>query len=162
MAVAADILAAVDHLNLRYIQALDDLSMEGWLNNFSPAADSAYVCISEENDRRGLPLALMLDDCRARLEDRVTFVTKIWAGTFQPYRTRHFVQRLACEVREDGLCQAVSNFSVTLIQEDGTARLLTTGVYQDVISLTEAGAFIKTRRAVYDANVLPQYFVYPI
>jgi anthranilate 1,2-dioxygenase small subunit len=162
MAISPEASQAIDELQLRYVQALDTQNMEGWLATFADEPDSGYVCISEEDERRKLPLALMLDDCRGRLEDRVTFVTKIWAGTYQPYKTRHFVQRASCKRQGDGLYDTVSTFSITMIQEDGTSRVLTTGTYQDVIKVDGDQAIFKTRRAIYDANVLPQYLVFPL
>src|SRR3546814_15656337 len=76
----------------------------------------------------------MYDDCHARLLDRVTYITKIWAGTFQDYRTRHFVQRVAADRIDDNTWKARSNFSVFMTPEDsGVSEVLATGQYEDLV-----------------------------
>src|SRR5260370_37199134 len=99
--VSANALAVIDAINLKYVDALDSKEMNKWLDVFSEDDIASYICISRENVDRGLPLALMMDDCKARLYDRVTYITKIWAGTFEDYRTRHFVQRVRAEQISD-------------------------------------------------------------
>lgn len=162
MTISAATLDAIDILHLRYVIALDGRDMNAWLATFSEEPDSSYICVSEENERRNLPLALMLDDCRTRLQDRVTFVTKIWDGTYQPYRTRHFVQRLSCKSQEGDVYAVTSSFLITMIQDNSASRILSTGLYEDLIRVSSGGAQFKQRRAVYDANVLPQYVVFPL
>lgn len=95
----ATILAALDELQSQYIVAMDAQDMQAWKACFSAAPETSYIWVSAENDKRGLGIALMYDDCRARIEDRVSIVTKVWAGTYQAYRTRHFVQRVRCRER---------------------------------------------------------------
>ena len=159
--MTTDTLSAIDALQTRYIVALDGQDMASWLDTFSTDPAASYICISAENDKRGLTIALMLDDGRARLEDRVSIVTKVWTGTYQAYRTRHFVQRLSCREAGPNRYQVTSNFSLAMTPEGGVSTLLTTGVYRDVIDVTPAGALFRQRRAVYDADVLPRYVVFP-
>ena len=104
-----------------YIAALDSKDMHGWLDTF--AADGSYICIAAENEESGLPLALMMDDCHERLEDRVTYVTKVWAGTFEDYQTRHFVQRIACTPKGGDLYETVSNFTVFYTDSAGNTGI---------------------------------------
>lgn len=154
---------AIDALQLRYIDALDGKDMEQWLATFSEEEDASYICISAENVQRGLELGLMLDDCRARLEDRVTFITKIWAGTFQDYRTRHFVQRVALEEVDERSLHMRSNFSVLFTPGDtGISQVLAAGVYEDVIRVGDGEPRLFSRKAILDTTVLPRYLVYPI
>ena len=115
-----------------------------------------------ENDRADRPLALMMDDCHDRLEDRVTFVTKVWAGTFDDYQTRHFVQRVACTPKGGDLYETVSNFTVFYTDSAGNTGTLVCGRYVDQIVLGNGGAKLKSRRAVMDTNVAPRYIVYPL
>lgn len=157
----ADTLNAIDAVQTRHIAALDAQDMAAWLATFSTDSEASYICISAENEQRGLSIALMLDDSRARLEDRVSIVTKVWAGTYQAYRTRHFFQRLACFEAAPGRLEVMSNFSIAMTPEGGVSTLLTTGVYRDLIEVTPAGAQLRQRRAVYDADALPRYVVFP-
>ncbi|MFS0736606.1 aromatic-ring-hydroxylating dioxygenase subunit beta [Sphingomonas sp. 1P06PA] len=156
-------LLALDRLQGRYAHALDSQDMAGWLALFASEAEASYICITREHVRAGLPIALMMDDCRARLEDRVTYVTRIWAGTFQDYQTRHLTQRLSADRAADGTIHMVSNFVVyATAEENGVAEILTTGEYRDVICADADGHHFLSRTAVLDTSVLPRYIVYPI
>ena len=154
-------LALVDDLQRRYVEALDHRDLNAWLDCFCQNAASSYFCISAENVENKLPIGLMYDDCRARLEDRVTFITKVWVGTYQPYRTRHFVQRIGACKRTGGQLHLVSNFSIAITPEGGTSSLLAVGQNADVIELDRGEPRFLSKRAVYDTTVLPRYIVYP-
>jgi len=155
------VLSQVDELQNRYIVALDNKDMTGWYNTFAEREDASYTCISAENEAMGWPIALMLDDCRARLHDRITFVTQIWKGTFQDYRTRHFVHRLSCEPGEGNTFRVRSNFTIDYTFDPQPTAVLAAGVYEDIIELNGDDARFVSKRAVYDTTVLPQYIVYP-
>lgn len=156
-------LAEIDALLLRYIDALDGKDMNRWLDTFAEEDEASYICISRENLDRGLSLGFMYDDCRARLQDRVTFVTQIWAGTFQDYRTRHFVQRVAAEPIDAASLKVRSNFTIIMTPEDsGVSGVLSAGIYDDVIRIGNGAPRILSRNAVLDTSVLPRYLVYPV
>ena len=157
----SDSLALVDELQRRYVEALDHRDLDAWLGCFSRSADASYFCIPAENVEQQLPIGLMYDDCRARIEDRVTFITKIWVGTYQPYRTRHFVQRIGTPRRSGGQWHLVSNFSIAITPEGGTSSLLSVGQYEDVVEFDGGEPRFLSKRAVYDTTVLPRYIVYP-
>ncbi len=151
---------AIDALHTAYLAALDKGDMAAWAATF--AVDQAsYFCISSENDRRGFTLSLMYDDCRGRIDDRVSFVTKVWAGTYEPYRTRHFIQRLSCEAAGNNQYRVTSGFTIMMSAEGGTTAVLTSGKYRDFIEIQGDSAVFRERRAVYDADVLPRYIVFP-
>ncbi|WP_321390653.1 aromatic-ring-hydroxylating dioxygenase subunit beta [Emcibacter sp.] len=159
--ITPDVLYQLDDLQNRYISALDNKDMSGWADTFSKQKDTTYICRSAENESMNLPIALMYDDCRARIEDRITFVTKIWKGTFQDYRTRHFTQRLSVEQESENTFRMRSNFSIEYTFDPQASSNLAAGVYEDVITLEDGEAKFLSRRAVYDTTVLPQYIVYP-
>ncbi len=154
------VLARLDALQLRYARALDAGDMRGWADCF--AGEASYVCISRENIEQGLPVALMMDDTRARIEDRIKAVKEVWAGTFEDYRTRHFVQRLAGAPAAPGRWSMESNFMVAYTTAQGDARLLTVGTYLDEVVLEGNEAKLASRKAVLDTNVIPRYLVYPV
>ena len=153
--------SAIDALHTAYVAALDQGDMAAWAGTFAVAPEASYFCISSENDRRGFPLALMYDDCRGRIDDRVSFVTKVWAGTYEPYRMRHFIQRLSCEVAGDNQYRVTSGFTIMMTPEGGATTVLTSGEYRDLIEIQGDRAVFCERRAVYDADVLPRYIVFP-
>ncbi|TBR15921.1 MAG: aromatic-ring-hydroxylating dioxygenase subunit beta [Rugosibacter sp.] len=156
--------SAIDVLQTAYVAALDKGDMISWAATFA-TEEANYFCISAENDHRGLPLALMYDDCRGRIDDRVSFVTKVWAGTYQPYRTRHFIQRLSMDAAGTNQYRVTSGFTIMMSAEGDTTAVLTSGEYRDLIEIQGDGdkfrAVFRERRAVYDADVLPRYIVFP-
>lgn len=161
--VSAQDLFKIDELQTRYIHALDSKNIPAWLDTFAVVPEASYICNTQENVDRGLPLALILDDCHARLQDRVTYITKIWAGTFQDYRTRHFTQRVSAEMNADGSVRVSTNFSVLYTPEDsGSTQVLTAGVYEDIVSLKGDRAQFLSKKAITDTSILPRYLVYPL
>jgi 3-phenylpropionate/cinnamic acid dioxygenase small subunit len=159
-AIELDVLAQIDALQNRYIAAVDGKDMAGWAGCFSERDDASYICRSAENEDNGWTIALMYDDCRARIEDRIMFITKIWAGTFQDYRTRHFVQRVSCD-REGGSWRVRSHFSIEYTLDPERTRTLAAGVYEDVVEIIGGEARFVSKKALYDTTILPQYIVYP-
>jgi 3-phenylpropionate/cinnamic acid dioxygenase small subunit len=150
----------IEALQNRYITALDGKDIADWASCFSDREDASYICRSAENEANGWPIALMLDDCRARIEDRIMFITKIWVGTFQDYRTRHFVQQVSCE-RDGDLWKVRSHYSIEYTLDPNRSQTLSTGVYEDVIEFVDGAARFVSKKAIYDTTVLPQYIVYP-
>ncbi len=156
-----EIQARVDNLQNRYMLALDNKDLQAWIATFADRDDASYTCISAENEANGWPIALMLDDCRARLQDRITFVTQIWKGTFQDYRTRHFTQRMSCEQESGNTFRVRSNFVIDYSFDPHPTKVLAAGVYEDLVVIEGEEARFLSKRAVYDTTVLPQYIVYP-
>ena len=155
-------LSRIEELQNRYIRALDERDMRAWLDTFSLNAKATYICTNRESVEGNLPVAMMLDDSRARLEDRVTFITKVWAGSFQDYRMRHFVQRIE-HAKQDELWFVRSNFRVVTTPMGRSQRVENVvGVYEDVIDCTDRRAVFIKRTAIVDDSVLPRYLVYPI
>ncbi len=155
---------ALDALLLADADALDSKDMARWLANYADEEAASYICLSRENADNNLQLGFMYDDCRARLKDRVTYITEIWAGTFQDYHTRHFVQRVATERNDAKTLTTRSNFTVFMTPEDtGITAVLAAGQYEDAIRQADDGqVFLLSRRALLDTSVLPRYLVYPI
>jgi 3-phenylpropionate/cinnamic acid dioxygenase small subunit len=154
-------ITVIENLNRDYICALDKLDMNAWLGCFSE--QGTYTFISEENDRRGLPIAFMLDDCYERLQDRVTQVVDIQFDSSEHYQMRHFTQLMSTSELADGRLQAEFNFTIYYTQRDtNLTKILCVGRYQDIIAIEGGVARFIQRRAITDTNVLPRYIVYPI
>lgn len=159
--ISADIISQIEQLNRDYMTALDKLDMNGWLTCFSK--NGQYTFISEENHRRNLPIAFMLDDCYERLQDRVTQVVDIQEDSTEHYQTRHFTQLMSTERLDNGLYQAEFNFTIYYTQLDtNQTQILCVGRYMDVIEINDSAVNFIERKAVTDTNVLPRYIAYPV
>ena len=159
-AIAADILAAIDELQIRYVSALDQRDFEAWLDCFD--SQGSYICTPRENEEQGLPLALMMDDCHERLRDRVSYITQVWAGTFEDYWTRHFIQRLTCAPGASEGYAVLTNFNVLYTSPSGRSEILVAGCYDDRVIVSPEGAKFRSKKAVLDTSITPRYLVYPV
>lgn len=159
----AEVIERIDALQLRYISALDSKKMQDWLATFSSQPDASYICTTAESVEANLPLALILDDCHARLEDRVTFVTQVWAGTYTDYRTRHFVQRTLVREAGDGVYDVESNYLILYtVTDTNRSEVFSNGVYLDRIRMTPAGAEFVSKKVIADSSVVQRYVVFPM
>lgn len=154
----ADNSAQLDELYGRYADALDSQDWQKWLNLFAP--DCAYAVYSRANVEAGLPLGYMIDDRRERLEDRVKFITQVWAGTIEPYQTRHVIQRVATECAAEGY-KIRANMIVSYTEIDGPAGILVSGYYYDVVHLTKDGLRFAAK-TVYLDGTPARYLAYPL
>jgi len=159
--VSPDILVAIDALQVAYARSLDRFDMTGWLQCFEDDAGS-YICTIRENEEQDLPLALMMDDNPARLADRVRFINEVWAGTFEEYATRHFIQRLDCTEKVPGRYMVESNFMVAYTTDRRNSEILCAGLYLDDIAINAVGARFASKKAVLDTVSTPRYLVYPV
>jgi len=151
--------AALDQLYGAYAAAVDSHDWHKWPEFFT--SDCSYMVFSQENVDHGLPLAYMLDDNRDRLFDRVKFVTDVWAGTIEPYRTRHFIQRTLTTDRGDGTFQVRANLIVTYTEADGVPGILASGYYEDLVRTTDQGLLFVEKNVFLDGTP-SRYLVYPL
>ena len=152
----------VRRLERRYVAAVDSRRMDAWLDCFTE--DGSYYVVGADNDADGLPLCLMMDDCRARLEDRATFVDEVWPGSFEDYQTRHFIQPLTLESQPSDMAifLAVANFTVFATDARGRTSLFIAGQYRDRIRVSGEDCRYAERRVVMDTFTTPGVIVYPL
>lgn len=156
--MAAD-MAQLDDLLGAYAAALDTQDWQAWLACFAP--ECSYAVHSSQNAEAGLPLGYMLDDRRERLIDRVKFITKVWAGTIEPYRTRHIIQRVSTERPAGGDYKVRANMIVSYTESDGPAGILVSGYYDDVIRMTDDGPRFVAKTVFLDGTPA-RYLAYPL
>jgi len=159
--IEADVIFSIENLNRDYICALDKLDMNKWLACFNK--QGTYTLISNENERNGLPIAFMLDDCYERLQDRVTQVVDIQEDSTEHYQTRHMTQLTNITDLGDNRYRVDFNFTTFYTQDlIEKTNLLGAGRYEDIILVENGKASFIQRKAVLDTNVLPRYVAYPI
>ncbi len=150
----------IEALQLRYVAAVDGKNMPGWLECFT--GDGAYFVTGADNHAEGLPLCLMLDDCYERLQDRVTYVDKVWKGSFEDYQTRHFVQTLSVVPGNDALLEVRSNMTIFASDLRGRTSIFVAGQYQDLVRIEDGAALFRERRVLMDTFATPGVVVYPL
>jgi anthranilate 1,2-dioxygenase small subunit len=104
----------------------------------------------------------MLDDCYERLQDRVTYVDKVWKGSFEDYQTRHFVQTLSVEPGSDALLEVRSNMTIFASDLRGRTSIFVAGQYHDLVRIEDGAALFRERRVLMDTFATPGVVVYPL
>lgn len=144
-----------------YVMVVDDSSrVDEWPNFFTE--DGAYYVYTRENYDRGLPLAVIMDDNRGRILDRVQTIRDIWAGHYEEQIPRHTISVPHVSFTDESHAEAVTNFTATIMKVDQNVHTFT-GRYYDKVRLQDDGAarFVE-KKVILDNSVLPTYFVYPL
>jgi 3-phenylpropionate/cinnamic acid dioxygenase small subunit len=149
----------IDDLYAAYTSIVDGRRWDQWPDLFTE--ECAYAVYSLDNVERGLPLAYMLDDCRARLLDRIKFITEVWAGTVEPYRTRHVTQHTQTKALDEDTYDVQANVLVTYTDMDGVPGILASGYYEDRIRMAGDRAFFADKK-VYLDGMPGRYLIYPL
>lgn len=156
---SVDVARAIDDLHGDYAMALDWHDWQKWLSLFLP--DCYYAVFSRQYSDQGLPLGYMIDDCHARIVDRVKFITEVWAGTIEPYNMRHAIQRVSMQEVGEDLFEVISNIIVTYTENDDPSKLLATGYYKDIVRVNAQGARFSSK-TVYIDGTPARYLAYPL
>src|SRR2546430_11516187 len=118
--------AALDLLT-QYIRIVDDpRRIEEWPALFSD--DAEYIVITRENHERNLPIAVIRDDSKDRIVDRVTIIREFWGAggrAAEPHYNdalpRHVVGPVWGEVNESGVAHVSTNFAEDPIVQENVA-----------------------------------------
>jgi 3-phenylpropionate/cinnamic acid dioxygenase small subunit len=158
---APEQLRVAEQLIDAYVRGLDRLEVTRWPEYF--ATEASYIVTSRENLERGLQIAHILDDSRGRIEDRITYITKVWDGHYNEYWPRHVLGRsIVTDVVGDDI-RVETNFAIYMSEPGEVgSRLFAVGYYDDVITVQDGEAKFKSKTVVLDTTVLPRYFVYPL
>lgn len=144
-----------------YIRCLDQLKIAEWESFF--AEEAHYEVNSRENDEAGLPLAHVFDHSRARIHDRVTYITEVWEEHYNAYWPRHIIGEPVQTGSQDGDVCVETPFALYITEAGNIgSRLLAVGRYDDVVTFEEERPKFRSKRVIMDTTVLPRYFVYPI
>lgn len=156
------VIELVTDLVNQYLSAVDNRRLDNWVNLFDK--DCSYIVITRENYEQGLSLALVLDDSKDRVNDRVTYISKVWDGHYNDYYPRHFISNLQIQPLENSKNEFIvkSNVAIYITEADGYSRLLAVGEYLDLVKINDGVAKFKEKKVILDTSVLPRYFVYPL
>jgi anthranilate 1,2-dioxygenase small subunit len=151
---------AVERLQARYVQALDDDQLEAWPDFF--VEGGRYRILTAENLEQGLPLPLVQADSRAMLRDRVAALRH--ANIYEAQRYRHVVSSTVIEVVDDDVVKSAANFMVARIMHDGATMLFATGRYLDriVLGATVDAARFEERVVVLDSSRIDTLLAIPL
>jgi 3-phenylpropionate/cinnamic acid dioxygenase small subunit len=127
---------AVQDLQARYVQVLDDDRLEAWPDFFTDKC--RYLVTTAENRAQGMPLGMIYATSRAMLRDRVKSLRE--ANVYEAQRYRHVIGPPVIAAGEGGLIRAQTSFMVVRTMHSGEIAMFASGRYEDSIALTGAEA----------------------
>lgn len=148
----------VDALYARYAELLDDGPIAQWPSLF--VETGIYKAVTRENVERGWPLALMLCESRAAIEDRVYAIEHL-ALTIPRY-VRHMISGIRIE--ESGARVTVAaNFAVIETLEGKTSMVFAAGRYRDVLARDSDGTLKFVEKiSIADGGLINNSLVIPL
>jgi anthranilate 1,2-dioxygenase small subunit len=151
---------AVQDLNARYVQAIDDNKLELWPDFF--LENGRYRVTTAENFDRGLPLAMIYATSRAMLRDRVRSLRD--ANVYEAQRYRHIVGPALLGPRDSGNVRAQTSFIIARVMHTGETTLFASGRYHDEIVLDGEGratAFAE-KTVILDSRLIDTLLAIPL
>ena len=149
----------VSELLDRYASHVDHGRLDEWAALF--AEESRYEVRTRENVEAGNPIALVLDDSKDRILDRITVIRKFWRGHHDEQYVRHLWSALRIEDYDDCHVTATSNVVVHGCRSSGRPFVLAMGEATDDIELGPELRF-RSRVVVLDHAAVDGAFIDPI
>ncbi len=160
------VLSADDYISLLlfyqvYAETLDSGHFDDWPGFFTE--ECLYQVQPRENFDKRLPLATLSFESRGMLKDRVYCIHETLY--FEPYYQRHVVSApVVTEVGADTV-KAHASYAVFRTKPDETTHVYNVGRYIDeLVRAPDAahGWLLKSRRCVFDSDLILNSMIYPI
>src|SRR3954447_2988787 len=149
---------AVQALLAEYGGLLDLGHYDEWIALF--AAECRYEVVPRENHEAGLPVALILCDSRAMLEDRIAALRQ--ANKYNIHTDRHIIGLPRIIAAEAGGIDIEPPFAVYQTDQEGETGLFATGLYRDRLEQRgEALRFVE-KLVLLDTFAVPTLLATPL
>ena len=149
---------AVQALLAEYGGLLDLGHYDDWLGLF--AAECRYSVVPRENYDARLPVALILCDSRAMLEDRIAALRQ--ANKYNIHTDRHIIGLPRIIGEEPGWIDIEAPFAVYQTDQEGETRLFATGLYRDRIERANRALRIADKLVLLDTSAVPTLLATPL
>ena len=156
-----DVQFAVQDLNARYVEAIDDDRLEAWPDFF--AVNGRYRVTTADNFEKGLPLAMIYATSRAMLRDRVRSLRD--ANVYEAQRYRHMIGPPLIREQAGRQVHAQTSFMVARIMHSGESMLFATGRYRDHVDLSAtdgAGPCFLEKTVILDSRLIDTLLAIPL
>ncbi len=159
-------LSADDYISLllfyqRYAETLDSGDLDAWPDFFTE--ECLYQVQPRENFDKKLPLATLSFESKGMLKDRVYCIRETLY--FEPYYQRHVVGAPVVTRADQDLVQAHASYAVFRTKPDETTHVYNVGRYVDALIRapdTPHGWLLKSRRCVFDSDLILNSMIYPL
>ena len=149
---------AVQALLAEYGGLLDLGHYDEWLALF--AAECRYEVVPRENHEAGLPVALILCDSRAMLEDRIAALRQ--ANKYNIHTDRHIIGPPRIIASGAARIEIEAPFAVYQTDPEGETRLFATGLYRDRIEREGDARRIAEKLVLLDTFAVPTLLATPL
>ncbi len=149
---------AVQNLNARYAQAIDEDRIEAWPDFF--AEQCRYLITTADNVERGLPIGLMYATTRAMLRDRVKSLRD--ANVYEAQRYRHIIGAPILAPASEGAVRASTSFLVARVMHSGETTLFATGHYADLIAFAGGEPRFVEKTVILDSRQIDTLLAIPL
>ena len=149
---------AVQALLAEYGGLLDLGRYDDWLGLV--AAECRYEVVPRENYDSGLPVALILCDSRAMLEDRIAALRQ--ANKYNIHTDRHLIGLPRIVAAEAGRIEIEAPFAVYQTDPEGATILFATGLYRDRLEYAGDALRIAEKLVLLDTFAVPTLLATPL
>lgn len=131
---------------------------DDWLALF--AAECRYEVVPRENHDAGLPVALILCDSRAMLEDRVAALLQ--ANKYNIHTDRHIIGLPRIVAAETGRIAVEAPFAVYQTDTEGETILFAAGLYRDRLETRGDALLLAEKLVLLDTFAVPTLLATPL
>ncbi len=149
---------AVQALLAEYGALLDLGRYDDWLGLF--AAECSYAVVPRENHDAGLPVALILCDSRAMLEDRIMALRQ--ANKYNLHTDRHLIGLPRIVAADAARIEIEAPFAVYQTDQEGETRLFATGLYRDRLERAGQELRLAEKLVLLDTFAVPTLLATPL
>ncbi len=149
----------IEELYREYVDALDEGELARWPALF--LENAVYRIVSRENEERGWPLAVMLCESRAALEDRVWAIQH--ASFYVPRAQRHLLSSLRIAEEGADAWRVGANYAVFQSLPEQLSTVFSVGRYRDRLARDGAGRIrFAEKLCIYDSALIANSLVLPL
>lgn len=149
----------LDALYARYASLLDEGPLADWPGLFFE--NGSYKAVTRENVDRNWPLALILCESRAAIEDRVYAIENL--SLTIPRRIRHIYSGLTAAAATTDSWSASANFAIFETVEGQQTVCFSAGRYHDIVARDEDGELkFRQKVAMCDSALIRNSLVFPL
>jgi anthranilate 1,2-dioxygenase small subunit len=148
----------IEALYASYAHLIDEGPLADWPTLF--AQEATFKIVTRENVDRGWPLALVLCEGRAAIEDRVKAISELMLTI--PRRVRHVISGLNISPLTADKWSVTANFAVFESLPGRPTHVYATGLYQDVLVRIDADIRIHQKTAICDGELIRNSLVLPL
>jgi salicylate 5-hydroxylase small subunit len=149
---------ALQNLYSDYSTCVDQGDFERWPEFFLDECE--YRIQPRENYERKLPLSIMWLESKGMLKDRVYGIRETLYH--DPYYQRHIVAAPRVTSVEGDDIHSEASYLVLRTKQDEPSEIFNVGRYIDIVRKTSDGLKFKSRRCIFDSELIPNSIIYPI